>query len=81
MISCDRHDYIEIACMYRLEVELVLKDGSQMVATPVDTLFNAQKEECISLTFADKSSKELVLDQLVSMRALTANPHFDCVVF
>jgi len=85
MISCDLHDYIEIACMYRLPVELELKDGVIQQGTAMDIAKNTSGEECLLL--ADNhdnssiESKLVVLDQIKVMRALVSNPHFDAVNF
>ena len=85
MISCDLHDYIEIACMYRLPIELQLKDGETQQGTAMDIAKNANGEECLLLTDnQDGSSTEsslVVLDQIKTMRALVSNPHFDVVNF
>ncbi|EGG99323.1 Rho-specific inhibitor of transcription termination (YaeO) [gamma proteobacterium IMCC2047] len=85
MISCDLHDYIEIACMYRLPVELELKDGVIQQGTAMDIAKNASGEECLLLADnQDDSSAEsrlVVLDQIKTMRALVSNPHFDVVNF
>lgn len=81
MLSCDLHDYIEIACLYRIEVELTLRDGRSICGTAMDTGRNAEKQECIVMTDEDKQRTYVVLEELRSMRALVKNPHFDVVEF
>ena len=47
MISCNHYDYIEIACMHRLNIELVLKNGDSVCGVAADIKRNALKQECI----------------------------------
>jgi Rho-binding antiterminator len=85
MISCDLHDYIEIACMYRLPIELQLKDGTTHQGTAMDTTKNASGEECLLLsneqTGSSTESSLVILDQTKTMRALVSTPHFDVITF
>jgi len=85
MISCDLHDYIEIACMYRLPIELQLKDGVTHQGTAMDIAKNANGEECLLLSDDQRDSSSensmVVLDQIITMRALISNPHFDVISF
>lgn len=80
MISCDRHDYIEIACMYHFLVELTLNNGENVTGIAQTIVHNEQREECIQLSNEGKSIT-VVLTDLVEMRALKANVHFDRVGF
>ena len=81
MISCDKHDYIEIACTYRLLIELTFKDNRVLVGTANDTKLNTNREECLEILLECGNLVLLVLDRLKSMRALKTNPHFDQVSF
>lgn len=81
MLSCDLHDYIEIACMYHLPVELVMRDGHRISGTAMDTASNAEKQECIVISDEGGQGSLIVLDELKSMRALASNPHFKLVKF
>lgn len=49
MISCANHDYIEIACMYRFEICLVLENGQVAQGKALQTELNENKEECLVL--------------------------------
>ncbi len=80
MISCDRHDYIEIACMYHFLVELTLKDGKCVTGVAQTVALDEKRKECIKLTDKGESAM-IVLTELASMRALKTNPHFDVVTF
>ncbi len=80
MISCANHDYIEIACMYRFEVRLVLENGRVAQGKAFQTVLNENKEECLVLE-TKSGNKLIVLEQVVSIEAVTDNPHFGKVSF
>jgi Rho-binding antiterminator len=81
MMSCAQHDYIEIACLYLLKVELTLEGGLVLRGRAQDTLFDSNKVECMKILLDDNECATVVLSELVSMRALVLNPHFDVVIF
>lgn len=83
MISCDKHDYIEIACLYQLPVKLVMKSGSNikdLTGVAKDTTYNSDKYECVVLE-VDGQRHEVVLEHVASMEAQVDNPHFQNVEF
>ncbi|ROS00263.1 Rof transcriptional antiterminator [Sinobacterium caligoides] len=80
MISCDLHDYIEIACLYRYEVKIVLKSKVEWVGTAVTVEYDDDKRECLRLA-VDAAECLVVLDTIERMQACQSNPHFDEVVF
>lgn len=85
MISCDKHDYIEIACLYRLEVKLFLKNGpvknGQIVqGVAFNTTYSKNREECVVLN-TGKGNETIVLEQIASLEAVTKNPHFEKIDF
>ncbi|SKA55281.1 Rho-binding antiterminator [Photobacterium toruni] len=80
MLNCHHHDYIEIACMHNLNIDLTLNDGSHIIGIAHDTLYNQNREECIALV-VDHQQQLIVLDDLVSITAITKNPHFDTIKF
>ena len=80
MISCVNHDYVEIACLYRIEVKLILKNGQIVQGEAFQTIFNENREECILLK-TEIGNKEIVLEKLALMEAITKNPHFEKVNF
>jgi Rho-binding antiterminator len=81
MISCDRHDYIEIACLYHLPVKLVFKHAESITGIAQDTVYNDEKEECMSLLLDSGETRILRLCELKTMQAMQKNPHFDQVSF
>ena len=80
MISCHIHDYIEIACMYHMPIELCLINNTTVLGIAQDTVFNDKREECIKIS-ADDGDLLIVLNELVSMRAINDNPHFTTINF
>ena len=67
MISCDLHDYIEIACMYHFSIELTLKNG-ECVSGVADTV--VIKQEVI---------KQEVIRQEVIRKKVTAKEKQECI--
>jgi len=81
MIACDKHDYIEVACLYRLKVVLKLKTGDKIIGTAQDTVLNDKRDECIQLKKDNQVPEAIALSRISTMHAVTQNPHFDCVEF
>ncbi len=80
MMSCDQHDYIEIACTFRYPVRLTLKSGDIVEGKALDTQRNEARQECIKLAIAGKESL-VVLNEISRMEACADNPHFQVVSF
>ncbi len=78
-ISCELHDYIEVACMYRYLVKLILKDGQIIEGKAIDIVTSAEKREY--LVIKNEQEQQVELTQLVSLHVLTANARFQEVVF
>jgi Rho-binding antiterminator len=80
LISCANHDYVEIACMYKFEVKLVLKNSRIVKGKALQTTYNENREECIVLK-TEIGSVKIVLEQVASMEAVRKNPHFGKINF
>ncbi|MBQ4857813.1 Rho-binding antiterminator [Pseudoalteromonas sp. MMG007] len=80
MISCHQYDYIEIACMHRLNIELVLKNGDGVCGVATDTKRNANKDECIVVN-VNNELQLIVLTTISVLKARESNPYFDRVDF
>lgn len=80
MMTCEQHDYIELACVYLYQVNLTLKDGNQVKGQALDTLYNDEREACLCLK-KDEDLELVVLDQIASMKVCQQNPHFDMITF
>ena len=80
MISCEHHDYIEIACLYSYRVRLMLDSGAELEGTAVDTGRNQSKEECIKIRVGNADNL-VVLDSIKTLEVLVKNPNFNSVTF
>ncbi|HHX8267282.1 TPA: Rho-binding antiterminator [Vibrio diabolicus] len=80
MVTCSQYDFIEIACMFKLPIEITLKNGETHQGNAFDTGYDMQRRECLFLDM-DGEHTAFPTEQLVAMRALKANPHFDEVTF
>lgn len=80
MISCQLHDYIEIACLYRYRVSLQLKDGSHVEGVAETTKTSNDKKEYLTLSL-NGERVDTDLDSIETLVALTPNPHFTSVDF
>ncbi|GAA3717653.1 Rho-binding antiterminator [Oceanisphaera sediminis] len=80
MMNCEQHDYIEIACLYKYPVSLVLVSGEQMEGIALDTARNDNGAECLKIRAGDEV-RLLPLESLTRMTAAQSNPHFTTVNF
>lgn len=48
-MRCDQHDYLEIACTYRLTVCLGLHSGDRVQGVAMDTGYTPNRQECLWL--------------------------------
>lgn len=80
MISCQIHDYIELACLYGLEIHLQLTDGSSHEGKAITTQTSSDKREWLIL---QQQSARIQVDlmQIKTMQSLTPNIHFDQISF
>jgi len=79
-ITCELHDYLEIACMYNYRVALTLKDAQVIEGKALDLITSAEKREYV-LIDTGHERRQIELNQLAKMRVLTANAKFAEVVF
>jgi len=80
MISCDQHDYVEIACMFNYLIKLTLNSGYELQGVALDVKRNESREECIKIK-VDNIEELVVLDSVLKMEVLVDNPHFKVVTF
>ncbi len=81
MIPCDQHDYIEIACMFHLAVEVQLVSGDTYQGIANNIVLNTHKQECLELRLSHKQSQLIALTDLNRLTAEQANPHFSTINF
>jgi Rho-binding antiterminator len=80
MISCDLHDYIEIAVMFSLQIKVTLVNGDSVDGQAVNLGLDESRNEYLGLQ--DQGiAHNIRLDDIKAMRALQENLHFDEVVF
>jgi Rho-binding antiterminator len=79
-ISCERHDYLEIACMYGYRLILTLKDYQTIDGKAIDTITAAEKREYLVINDG-REQWQIELNQLAKMRVLTPNANFKEVSF
>ncbi|WNC68626.1 Rho-binding antiterminator [Thalassotalea nanhaiensis] len=80
MISCEQHDYVEIACMYNYLIKLSLNSGDELEGIALDVKRNVNREECVKVK-VDNTDVLVVLDSVSKMEVLVDNPHFKVVIF
>ena len=80
MISCHQYDFIEIACMHHLSIELILKNGDVVCGVATGTKRNANRDECIVVN-VNSELQLIVLTTISALKALSHNPYFDNVNF
>ncbi|MEF1212090.1 Rho-binding antiterminator, partial [Vibrio alginolyticus] len=49
MVTCSQYDFIEIACMFKLPIEITLKNGETHQGNAFDTGYDMQRQECLFL--------------------------------
>jgi Rho-binding antiterminator len=80
MISCQTHDYIEIACLYGFQIRLQLNDGSTRQGKAITTETGSDKREWLILEQAAGRTR-IDLQHIKSMLSLTPNMHFEQIDF
>lgn len=79
IISCELHDYLEIACMYGYRVQLTLNNHQTVTGKALDILTSAEKREYLLIDNGQKQKIEL--NRLVKMQVLTPDAKFTEVIF
>ena len=74
-LSCDMHDYLEIACMYGYHLQVERIDGCSYAARALTTRTAASKEEFLVLC-GNSGQFEVRLDRLLAITPLDANARF-----
>ncbi|MDD1614997.1 MAG: Modulator of Rho-dependent transcription termination [Methylococcaceae bacterium NSP1-2] len=74
-ISCELHDYFEIACLYGYRVKLTLKDQQIIEGKALDVLTTAEKREYLIIDNGHEQ-QQIELNQLSNMQVLTPNAKF-----
>lgn len=78
-MSCEQHDYLEIACLFGYRLSLLLEDGAIVEGKAVDTLTDKDKREYLIID--DGQRRRIELSGLKKLRVLTPNARFSEVRF
>lgn len=78
-ISCELHDFIEVACMYGYQVQLALKDDQVIEGKAVDITTSKDKHEY--LIIKNEQEQQVELTQLAKLTVLTPNAQFKEIIF
>jgi Rho-binding antiterminator len=78
-ISCELHDYIEIACMHRYQIKIKLKGGQAVTGVAVDTSITSEKREYLIVENGQKQSIEL--NQIAKIETLSPGAVFKEITF
>mgnify|MGYP003677988083 FL=1 len=80
LISCEIHDYVEIACLFGYEIKLTLAQGPAVRGRALTTETSPDKREWLLLDNQGTIEK-VELSEITGMTAVTPNPHFVTVDF
>lgn len=80
-ISCDLHDYVEVACLYGYRIVLTLNDQRIIEGQAVDIMTAADKREFLVIDIAHGQKEQIELNQIRKMQVQTPNAKFSEVVF
>lgn len=80
MISCNEHDYVEIACMYQYPIKVTMKTGGVIECKALDTQYNSAREECIKVDVAGIEN-EVIINNVAKIEVCIENPHFQEISF
>lgn len=78
-ISCELHDFVEVACMYGYQLKLILKNNQIIEGKAIDIVNSPERREC--LVIDNDSRQQIELTQLAKMQVLTPHAKFNEVVF
>ena len=78
-ISCDLHDFEEVACMYGYQLKLILKNDQIIEGKAIDIVNSPEKNECLVIDSDTRQQVELI--RLAKMEVLTPNAKFSEVIF
>lgn len=81
VISCELHDFVEVACMYGYRLKLILKNSQIIEGKAIDIENSAEKGECLVISHDDNTRQHIDLTELTKMEVLTPNAKFQEVVF
>lgn len=75
MVSCRDYDHVEIVCLYRYPIRLLLLSGEMIEGVAKDIKRNVAKAECIELE-GEAATVLVELEQIALLEVTIDNPHF-----
>jgi len=89
MIKCNEYDAIEIVCMYRYPLKIIMKTGDIINCTAIDTCPNDDRDECIKVSLTKNSENKsnankvilIVLTKISALKVMVENPHLQQITF
>ncbi|MEQ2354044.1 Rho-binding antiterminator [Pseudoalteromonas piscicida] len=79
MLSCQQYDYIELACLKRLEVTIEMKGGEVVRGNCKNTAI-VDAQECLVLE-RENQTVTVILAEIASISADNDNPYFTTLRF
>jgi Rho-binding antiterminator len=79
IISCELHDFVEVACMYGYQVRLTLKNNQVIEGKAIDIVTSPEKQEY--LVIEGDTRQHIDLTELAKMQVLSPNAKFNEVRF
>lgn len=79
-IDCNKHDYIEIACMYRYKLVITLKSGRTIKANAITTQTKATKIEYFVVE-NEESIFEIPMTELAKLETVSDSASFKTISF
>lgn len=80
MLTCGEYDYIEIVCMYKYPIQIIMKSGDVIKGKALDTQLNAERNECIKVAI-NNTEETVILSDINTLAVTIENPHFNMVSF
>ena len=79
VISCELHDFVEVACMYGYQLRLILKNDQVVEGKAIDIVQSDDKREFLVVDSGSKQHIDLM--ELSKMQVLTPHAKFSEIDF
>jgi Rho-binding antiterminator len=83
-INCDTYDYLEIACLYHYDIEVIMRNKILIRGKALNVgvvILHDVKQECLLVEQEDKRQLWLATSDLLNLHVITLNPQFTDVSF
>ncbi len=79
-VSCSLYDYIEVACLHRYDVKLILANGDEQIGRATSTRAGPDKVEYFGI-HVDGDLVEVPMHEIACMETITPTASFKRVDF